>query len=279
MNAKNHRPARVAEGMRSSSVSVDENATPRDILAEMDRVGVDELPVTGEGGSFQGMVPRRVVERRLYDWGDDDVTASMFDEAAVARATPDEPIESAIDRMLAADLAVLPVVSSRGRLEGLVVLDDLRHVPDLVEAVGEGRRRRALIAESGSARVIMACSVVSVLLGVATFALWIEGPAYWLPAWVGWVDAVVALLAFVGAVAASTTEMLSVPLWAVAGIGLIFAAAVGHAWGDGAWTTWVQLALGLGFLAMAAVIGTAVPRRRHARISDRVGARRVTTSA
>jgi hypothetical protein len=45
----------------------------------------------------------------------------------------------------------------------------------------------------------MACALVSALLGVALFALWVEGTAYGLPRWVTWVDALAARCAFIGA--------------------------------------------------------------------------------
>ena len=119
------------------------------------------------------------------------------------------------------------------------------------------------IVEAGATRMLTACSLVSAALGMVLLALWIEGPGYGLPVWVSWVDALAAVLAFVAAVAVSSGEMFSVPLWAVAGVGLCFAAGLGHNRHDGAWTTWVQLAMGLAFFAMTIVIGSAVPQRRR----------------
>src|SRR5262245_49988524 len=80
-------------------------------------------------------VERRAVERRMYDRREELATAAEIAEPAAASATPGEPIEDAVDKMLAAEIPVLPVVSSDNRLEGLLVLDDLRHVPELVEGV------------------------------------------------------------------------------------------------------------------------------------------------
>src|SRR3954464_3668963 len=191
------RPATVRDAMRASFVSVEETATPRRILAGMDTAGVDELPVVGDDGAFRAMVERRAVQRHLYDRGEENATAAAMAEDAIARAKPGEPIDDAIARMLAADLTVLPVVSTEGRLEGLLVLDDVRRVPDLVEAVDEDRRERAVVAEAGVTRVHTMCSLASAGLGMALLALWIEGPAYGLPVWVSWVDALAALLAFV----------------------------------------------------------------------------------
>ena len=131
------RSTRVASAMRASSVSVAEDATPRPILGAMDHAGLDELPVVTDAGVFKGMVERRAVERRIYDRGDVDATAAAIAEEAVARATPEEPIERAVDAMLEADLDVMPVVSANGgdrdgQLEGLLVREDLKEVPGLL---------------------------------------------------------------------------------------------------------------------------------------------------
>jgi CBS domain-containing protein len=262
-----HRPLTVRDAMRAAFVSVEETATPHRILAGMDRAGVDELPVVGDDGAFRAMVERRAVERHLYDRGEEDATAAMIAEEAIAHAAPGEPIDDAVARMLAADLSVLPVVSAEGRLDGLLVLKDVRRVPDLVETVGEGRREHAEAAEAGVTRVQTLCSLASAALGMVLLALWIEGPAYGLPAWVSWVDAFAAALAFIGAVTVSSGEMFSVPLWAIAGVGLCFAAGIGHNRHDGTWSTWVQVALALAFFAMVVVIGTAVPHRQRARMA------------
>ena len=61
--------------------------------------------------------------------------------------------------------------------------------------------------------------------------------------------------------------MISIPLWGIAGIGLMFMAGVAHAWNDGAWSTWVQLLPAVACLAMAVVLGAALPRRHLARPS------------
>ena len=259
------RPLTVRDAMRASFVSVEEGASPRRILAGMERARIDELPVVGEDGAFRAMVERRAVERHLFDRGEEDTTAALIAEDAVARALPDELIDHAVEKMLAANLAVVPVVSTQGRLEGVLVLEDLRRVPDLVETVGEGRRHRAEDAELNASKIVIGCSLVSAALGVILFALWVEGPAYGLPTWVSWVDAIAALLALVGAVAATSREMFSIPLWAICGVGLCFAAATGHAWKDGVWSTWVQLALAAVFFLMVVVLGATVPHRRRAR--------------
>jgi len=229
MNNHNHRPATVRDAMRAPFVSVEETATPRRILAGMDRAGVDELPVVGDDGGFRAMVERRAVERRLYDRGQEDVTAAEVAEEPVARAAPEEPIEDAADKMLAAELAVLPVVSTSGRIEGLLALDDLRQEPELLEAVVDRRHRRAVTAEAGFAKVMIGCGLAAVMLGLALFTLWVSGPSYGLPTWVAWVDGIAALLAFIGAVLTFLPGLYSVPIWSVAGIGLCFAAANGHA--------------------------------------------------
>ena len=170
------------------------------------------------------MVERRAVERHLYDRGEEDGTAAMMAEEAIAHAAPGEPIDDAIARMLAADLTVLPVVSAEGRLEGLLVLKDVRRVPDLVETVDVHQREHAEAAEAGATRVLTACSLVSAALGMVLLALWIEGPGYGLP---------VGCRGSMGSPRSSRSsprwpchrgEMFSVPLWAVAGVGLCFAA-------------------------------------------------------
>jgi len=254
--------------MRSSSVSVNEAASPRRILALMEQAGLDELPVAADDGALRAMVDRRAVERRLYDRHDELETAAAIGEAAVARAAPEETIEDALDRMLAADLGVLPVVSSQGRLEGLLVFDDVRRrVPNLVEGLEAATRQRALTAGAGAAKVANAFGLVSAVLGVFLAVLWIQGPTYGLPGWVSWVDALAAALAFIAAGAVSSREMISIPLWGIAGVGLMFMAGVAHAWNDGAWSTWVQLVPAVAFLLMAVVLGAALPRRHLARPS------------
>src|SRR5580765_4234224 len=220
------RPVRVADVMRPSSVSVSENNTPRAVLETMERTGVDELPVIGADGRVSGMVERRAVERCLYDRGDEEAPAASLAEDVIAHVTRDAPIEEAADKMLDTEERALPVLSDGGRLEGLLVLDELRAVPDLLDEVIAARREREVAAGAGTARVTLACALVSAALGLGLFVLWIVGPTYGLPGWVVWTDGIAALLALVAARAAPGREMFSVPLWAVAGLGLCFAAGV-----------------------------------------------------
>ena len=264
---ENGRPVRVADAMRSSSVSVNEDTTVRHVLAQMVQVGLDELPVTGDDGALRAMVARRTAERCLYDRHDELETAAGLGEAAVARAAPEDTIEDALDRMLAADLGVLPVVSSQGRLEGLLVFGDLRRVPNLIEGVEEARRQRELAAGAGVAKAATACALISAVVGLFLAVLWIQGPTYGLPRWVSWVDALAAALAFIAAGAVSSREMISIPLWGIAGAGLMFMAGVAHAWSDGPWATWVQLLPAVAFLLMALLLVGALPRRHPARPS------------
>jgi CBS domain-containing protein len=218
------------------------------------------------------MAVRRDVERRLYDRGDELARAGTIAEEPFARATPEEAIEVAVDRMLADELEVLPVMSASstaaaspaGRLEGVLVMDDLRQVPGLVDTVGDSRRRRAIAAGAGAGRVVAACGLISAALGLALFALWLDGPWYGLPRWVSWVDAIVAGLAFVAAVTASAREMISIPVWAISAFGLFFAASMSHAWRAGPWATWVQFLFAVAFLLLAAVLGATIPHRRRA---------------
>jgi len=256
---------RVVDVMRASSVSVGKSNTPRAVIEAMERAGVDELPVADADGRATGMIERRLVERCLYDRGDEDAPASSLAEDVIAYLTRDEPIEQAADMMLDTEEHVLPVLSEGGRLEGLLVLDDLRAIPDLLDEVIAVRRERAAAAGAATARVTLGCALVSAALGLVLFAMWIGGPTYGLPGWVTWADGIAALLALVAAVAAPAREMFSIPLWAVTGVGLCFAAAVGHAWHDSRWATWVQLLFGVMFLLLTAVIGAAMPARRHAR--------------
>jgi len=276
--SSNVRPVKVRDAMRSSSASVDERATPRLILDAMDRAGVDELPVAGRDGALRGMVERNSVDRHLYGRGEADVAASAMAEPPVARAALDEGIETAVADMLEARLEVMPVVSAGGRHEGLLVLADLKQVPGLVETVVEDRRLRARAAQSGFWKVMTACGLVSAALGMALFMLWVEGSAYGLPRWVGWVDALAAALAFIGAGAVYSREMFSIPLWAVCGVGLTFTAMLAHAWHESPWSTWLQFALALGFFAMVIVYGTAWPRRRRIAVPERP-ARKTVASA
>jgi CBS domain-containing protein len=267
----NQRPVKVADAMRPASASVNDDATPPRIFATMDSEGVDELPVVASDGVFRAMIARRTVERRVYDAGQAEDRAATIGEDVVARTRPDAPIDGAIDKMLDEDLSVMPVVGADDRLAGVLVLDDLRRVPDLVESVIERRRLREVTEEAGVTRVTIACSLLSAFVGLLLFALWIEGPFYGLPRWVAWVDGLAALLAFVGAVSASSREMFAVPLWTIAGVGLCFAAGVGHVWRDGGAATWLQIALALTFFLMAGAIGFAPPRRHHRTVLRSVG--------
>src|SRR6478609_7051278 len=166
MNSQSHshKPLTVRDAMRAPFVSVEETATPHRILAGMDRAGVDELPVVGDDGAFRAMVERRAVERYLYDRGEEDATAAMIAEEAIAHAAPGEPIDDAVARMLAADLTVLPVVSVEGQLEGLLVLKDVRRVPDLVETVDVHQREHVEVVAVGATRMLTVCSLVSAAL-------------------------------------------------------------------------------------------------------------------
>jgi CBS domain-containing protein len=261
----NERPVKVADAMRPAAASVNEDATPREVFATMDSEDVDELPVVASDGLFRAMLARRTVERRVYDGHQEEARAGTIAEDVVARVRPESSIDGAIDRMLADDLAVMPVVASDDRLAGVLVLDDLRRVPDLVEAGLERRRLREVADEAGVSKVMIGCSLLSAFLGLFLFAMWIEGPVYGLPRWVAWVDGLAALLAFIGALTASSREMFAVPLWTIAGVGLCFAAGIAHVWRDGAWATWLQLALALTFFLMAVVIGSTMPRRDRIR--------------
>ena len=277
MSVTNGRPVKVRDATRSAWASVDEAATPKLVLAAMDRIGVDELPVVGKDGKLRGMVERTAVDRHLFGRGEEDITALQMAEAPVVRANPDEGIERALDDMLGADLDVLPVVTTSGRCEGLLVRADLQQVPRLVETVADDRRRRALAAEAGFAKVKTACGLLSAALGVALFVLWANGPGYGLPRWVGWADGLAALLALIGAATVYSREMFSIPVWAVGGVGLAFAAMLAHAWHDGVGSTWVQLALAAAFFVMVIVYGAAWPRRRRA-TSERTATRPVASA-
>lgn len=258
------RPVKVADAMRSSTVSIGEGVTLPNVLEAMESSHLAELPAVAPDGLFRGMVERRAVERLLYDRGQEAATAGEVAEDPLVQTSPEASIDTAIDKMLADELATIPVLSADDRLVGVLVLDDLRGVPDLVEEVIERRRLHETAAQAGVTKVMIGCSLASAALGLFLFALWIDGPYYGLPRWLSWVDGVAALLAFIGAVSASSREMFAVPLWSVAGLGLCFAAALGHAWRDNASATWLQLGVAVTFFAMAAVVGAPVPRRPHA---------------
>ena len=84
-----------------------------------------------------------------------------------------------------------------------------------------------------------------------------------LPTWLAWTDAVVVALAFVGAGTAGSRDLLSVPLWSGAGIGLLFAGMLAHTLNAGAGWTAAQFALGAIFLLFVVVIGWAPRGRRR----------------
>src|SRR4026208_1076491 len=107
---KSHRPGNVRDAMRAASIAVNENATPREVLATMDRAGVGELPIVTDRGEFRAMTERRVVERRIYDRGDEEAAAGTIAEEPVARTHPEEPIEKAVYRMRPAQAHGIPGV-------------------------------------------------------------------------------------------------------------------------------------------------------------------------
>ena len=245
--------------MRASFVSVEETATPRRILAGMDRAGVDELPVVGDDGVFaHGRAARgpasSVRPRRRERDGRRDGRGG--DRARAAG----RPIDDAIARMLAADLPFFWSCRPRGgsrvcscstTSNGCRICRDRRRR----SARARGRRR------GGRPQVLTLCSLARRRWGWSCSRS-DRRARLGLPVWVSWVDALAALLAFIAAVAVSSEEMFSVPLWAAAGLGLLFAAGVGTAGTTGP-ATWVQLVLALGFFAMAVVVGSAMPRQRR----------------
>jgi hypothetical protein len=139
-------------------------------------------------------------------------------------------------------------------------------VPRLLEAVSDARRQRALAAGAGTARMTLLCGLVSAGLALVLFAMWVEGPTYGLPAWVSWANAVAALLASIGAVAAPASNLISIPLWSIAGVGLISTAGIAHGFNEGPAATWLQAGFGVVFLLLVLVLGLAIPRRHHERL-------------
>jgi CBS domain-containing protein len=255
------RPTTVREAMRASFVPAEEDASLPDLIVAMDRNDVDELPVVAGTGTLRGMVERRAVERRLLTAAEAPVTAAALVEPPIARATPGESIEDAVDDMLANDASVLPVVSPDGRLEGLLVLEDVKQTPRLVQTVSENRRLKAAVAATAEVRLATVTSIASAFLGVALFGLWVQGPPNGLDPRLAWTDAVVATLAFVGAATASSRDLISVPVWAAGGIGLFFVGLLAHGFHGGGLAISIQFVLGAALLLLAVVAGSRTGRR------------------
>ncbi len=136
-------------------------ASVREIAAKMEDYGLGSVVILDADQRPVGIVTDRDLTVRVIAEGRDPeqtVAADVMSKPLIA-ASPDEPLETLIDRMAAAGIRRLPVVRDE-RLVGIVAADDLllwlgREVDDLGEAtrreITEGwelarrrRRRRSL---------------------------------------------------------------------------------------------------------------------------------------
>jgi hypothetical protein len=142
---KSHRPANVRDAMRVR-VRGGRTKTRRRVtfLAAMDRAGVDELPIVSDRGEFRAMVERRVGrEENLYDRGDERGRAGRSRRSRSPARTPRSRSRTPSPDARAAERRRFRSFRAAAAWKACWLLDDVRHVPDLVEAVDERSQREA----------------------------------------------------------------------------------------------------------------------------------------
>lgn len=145
-------------------------ASVRELAAKMEDYGLGSVVILDQAQRPVGIVTDRDLTLRVIAEGrdpDEAVAADVMSKPLLA-ASPDEPLETLVERMSASGIRRLPVVREE-RLVGIVAVDDLllwlgRELDDLGEAsrreITEGwelarrrRRRRSLderLAELGA---------------------------------------------------------------------------------------------------------------------------------
>jgi CBS domain-containing protein len=119
--------------MKPAPEAISDTTPLAEALERMRRAGTDDWPVTGKRG-FRAMIGPEAVARALESAAPDAPLATIVTDAAndgdpeaSCHVHPDQPIGTALSRMGAAGVAVLPVVSRRNvrQLLGVVTLHDV----------------------------------------------------------------------------------------------------------------------------------------------------------
>jgi tRNA nucleotidyltransferase (CCA-adding enzyme) len=116
------RPVLVSDVMTRPVRSVPPELSMRELAIELDRSGHSGAPVT-DGTQLAGVISRRDWARARAE-GEPDAPVRRYMTRQPLVAAPDEPLESALERMALADVGRLPFVRD-GELLGIVTRSDL----------------------------------------------------------------------------------------------------------------------------------------------------------
>jgi len=102
------------------------DATVRDVVASLTRLGIGALVVAGSAGSVDGIISERDIVRVLATHGDGALERRVADEMStpVTTCAPDDDVTSLMSRMTERRVRHLPVVEA-GRLVGIVSIGDV----------------------------------------------------------------------------------------------------------------------------------------------------------
>ncbi|HEV3213484.1 MAG TPA: CBS domain-containing protein [Acidimicrobiales bacterium] len=102
------------------------DATIRDVVERLTRLGIGALVVTGTTGTVDGIISERDVVRVLGTHGDGALGRRVADEMStpVTTSAPDDEVTSLMSRMTERRIRHLPVVEA-GRLVGIVSIGDV----------------------------------------------------------------------------------------------------------------------------------------------------------
>jgi hypothetical protein len=109
--------------------------------------------------------------------------------------------------------------------------------------------------------------LVTAALGLGLVTIWILGLAYNGPAWLIWPDAAAALVALAATGMVEGGDLAGLTTWPLVGVTLCALWLFGLG-SDARWMAWVNLVLGLGFLALTGVTllqAAGLPRLSHRR--------------
>ena len=118
--------ARVAQAMRPALEILDARMTVREATDKLCASEFRAWPVKDEAGVI-GMVSRAMLQKVAADGGAARVLRELTDRREFAHAHSDQPLSVALERMGAARLDVLPVVSRADvhKLEGIIASRDI----------------------------------------------------------------------------------------------------------------------------------------------------------
>lgn len=125
----------VSDIMTAKPVTINQNATLRQALEAMERIGCHHLPVTGYDGHLVGVLSDRDCRTALNSpyilrerWQDDELADKLLVRAMMTPAPiiiePDMPAEEAARMMLKHHIGCLPVMRSE-TLIGIVTTSDI----------------------------------------------------------------------------------------------------------------------------------------------------------